>query len=240
MFRLNKAFTLVELIVTVVVLGIIVALAIPTYNAVTSNSMISTVNGTLASMKRAGDLECLIKPGAGSNKVIEAAIDGIEGSSMDVLVVGNYVTVSLTRSGRTAVGGILFENCESDITKASIVNILPEGSNATIDTSIGNSADISGTGTFTDSSTGVVVTRSDSETQVSSNTANWEYMTVEFIKDGISLENTIFKTGGGSVVGVLTKVSNTLVIVDLPVNSAFTLTVKYNGRSSGTTYIFSG
>ena len=52
------------------------------------------------------------------------------------------------------------------------------------------------------------------------------------------LTSTVFKTAGPSRVGVLLRESNKRVTIFLPSTQAFTLVVKYNGRSTGTTYAF--
>lgn len=52
------------------------------------------------------------------------------------------------------------------------------------------------------------------------------------------VSNTVFKSSGPSRVGVLLRESNKRVTVFLPSTQPFTMTVKYNGRSTGTTYVF--
>ena len=233
----SKAFTLVELIVSLVVLGIIVALAIPTYNTVTNNFMINTVNSSLDSIKRAGDLECSFKSNSSGSDVALAAIKDMPQGSMEISAVDNVVSASLTRSGRTAYGSVSFTDCSGTITSATLLSSAPSSYSTTIDTSSSNEAELTVLGSFTDSSTDTSFTRSSSQTVIDFSSANWEYITVAFTDSGIPLENSVYKSSGAPTAGVVAKLSNTVVTVDLSADKEFILTVKYNGRSTGTTYI---
>jgi hypothetical protein len=85
----------------------------------------------------------------------------------------------------------------------------------------------------------LVLERTGTTTAVDlSGSANWEWISVNYQVNGTKITNTIYKSpsGGPSQNGVLTKVSNTKVAVALSADVAFTLTVKFNGRSNGTIY----
>lgn len=232
-----KAFTLVELIVAIVVLGIITALAVPTYNTVTTNFMVNTVNSSLESIKRAGELECAFKTDSSGSAVAAAAVRDMPEGSMLIDAVDNVVSASLTRSGRTVYGSVTFTDCVGSITSGTVVPTPSSEVPSTLDTSSSNTAEITALGSFNDTSTNSSFERSVSKTTVNFSSANWEYITVSFTDSGVPLENSVYKTSGPSVVGVASRLSNTVVSVDLPANQEFTLTIKYNGRSTGTSYI---
>jgi hypothetical protein len=95
-------------------------------------------------------------------------------------------------------------------------------------------------GTFTDDSTGLTIVRSASSTSAVTTSANWDYVSVTYDPGSGAVTNTVFKSSGSGppVDGVLTKVSNQEVTIALASSVTFTLTIKFNGRSTGTTYIF--
>jgi hypothetical protein len=66
--------------------------------------------------------------------------------------------------------------------------------------------------------------------------ANWEWITLTYLKNWVPTSHTIYKSAGDgpSRSGALLKVPNTRVIVALASSVPFELTVKFNGRSTGT------
>jgi fermentation-respiration switch protein FrsA (DUF1100 family) len=94
------------------------------------------------------------------------------------------------------------------------------------------------TGTFTDADNGLTIQRSASSTSAATTTANWEYISVTYDLGDGEVTDTVFKVAGSSTVGVLTRNSNTSVTINLASSVPFTMTIKYNGKSVGTTYIF--
>jgi hypothetical protein len=96
------------------------------------------------------------------------------------------------------------------------------------------------TGTFTDTANGLTLVRTASSLSADTTTANWEYISVTYNPGSGEVTNTVLKSAGADVVGVLTRNSNKNVTVALTSSVAFTLTVKYNGKSVGTTYLFPG
>lgn len=103
----------------------------------------------------------------------------------------------------------------------------------------GDATTISGTGVFTDSTNGTTFTRSALDTKSKSGSANWNSMSVTYVNaSSQTVTNTIEKTiSNGSTVGVLTKVSNTDVTINLSSGTSFTLTIVYNGGKT-ITYTF--
>jgi hypothetical protein len=95
------------------------------------------------------------------------------------------------------------------------------------------------TGTFTDSSVGLTVERTASSVSLSTTSANWDYISVTYNPGSGEVTNTVFKTAGDDVVGVLTRINNRNVTVALSSSVTFTVSVKYNpGRDTATTYVF--
>jgi len=91
----------------------------------------------------------------------------------------------------------------------------------------------SGTGTFTDASNNTTIERSLNETNLSVNSANWQYIEVAY--NGTT--RRVYKSNGASTDNPLFKISNTKVNLQLPSTTPITITVKYNGNSSGNIYI---
>lgn len=96
----------------------------------------------------------------------------------------------------------------------------------------------SSTGTFTDSANNLTIERTSGSTQASTTSANWQYISVTYNPGTGEVTDTVYKTSGADVVGVLTRNSNRSVTIALDSSVAFTMTVKYNGKSTGTTYLF--
>jgi len=63
-------------------------------------------------------------------------------------------------------------------------------------------------------------------------------MSVTYDLGSGEVTDTVYKVAGSSAVGVLTRNSNTNVTIALNSSVPFTLTIKYNGKSVGTTYLF--
>jgi hypothetical protein len=83
----------------------------------------------------------------------------------------------------------------------------------------------------------VVGTRESSYTNLTiSGAANWEYLTVTYNNGSGMTSVTLYKTSGPDIVGVLQKISNSNVRVNLSASVAFDLLVKYNGNSTGELY----
>jgi len=73
---------------------------------------------------------------------------------------------------------------------------------------------------------------------LSTTTANWEYISVTYNPGSGEVTDTVFKTAGANTDGVLTRIDNENVMIALSSSVTFTVSVKYNGRSTGTTYLF--
>jgi prepilin-type N-terminal cleavage/methylation domain-containing protein len=100
-------------------------------------------------------------------------------------------------------------------------------------TTVSDGGSTSGTGTFTDASNNTTIERSLNETNLSVNSANWQYIEVAY--NGTT--RRVYKSNGVSTDNPLFKISNTKVNLQLPSTTPITITVKYNGNSSGNIYI---
>lgn len=82
--------------------------------------------------------------------------------------------------------------------------------------------------------TGLSYVRTGDKVTITSNSANWEKIMVTYTVSSTQTVELTKKTGNGTTVGsVLKKISNTQVEILLPSSQPFTLTVTYNGGSTG-------
>jgi len=145
--------------------------------------------------------------------------------------------VSEETTEKRVYGDIDPRTIEASATTTTTTTTVP--ATVDLDTSGDESATApSATGTFTDGANGLTIERSTASAQVSTTSANWQYISVTYNPGGGEVTDTVYKTSGSDTVGVLTRNSNTSVTAALSSSIPFTLTVKYNGKSSGTTYIF--
>lgn len=260
-------FTLLELIVVLLVLGVIAGISVPVFQRVKENSLKASVDRTLDAAARAGVATCLSDANLPLSAIVAAAADGLSVNGASVETDASSVTVSMSSGNLTATGSVEFSLCASVTTPASITagattttttiattttTVAPTTTTTTtvaptttttvpaeLDTSGDESATApASTGTFTDTSNGLTITRSASSTSAATTTANWEYISVTYDLGSGEVTNTVYKVTGSSVVGVLTRNSNTNVTIALDSSVPFTLTIKYNGKSVGTTYLF--
>lgn len=103
----------------------------------------------------------------------------------------------------------------------------------TATTTVSEGSTSSGEGTFTDPSNNTVIERAANETNLSVNSANWQYIEITY-NDQV---RRIYKSNGVSNDNPLFKTSNTKVNIALPSTQAISINVKYNGGSSGNIYI---
>lgn len=246
----SSGFTLLELIVVLLVLGTLSVISVPTFQRVKENSLKRAVDTMLESSARAGEATCLSDPDMSLADVVLAAADGLDRNGATVTTDASSVTVSKSSGSMTAEGSVSFSLCGSTITPASITGAPTTTTTTTVasttttvpvnlDTSGDESATApSSTGTFTDADNGLTIERSASSTSAATTTANWEYISVTYDLGDGEVTDTVFKVAGADVVGVLTRNSNTSVTINLASSVPFTMTIKYNGKSTGTTYVF--
>jgi prepilin-type N-terminal cleavage/methylation domain-containing protein len=115
--RTKKAFTLLELIVVLLVLGILAAIAVPTFNTVKTNSAIRSAQTTAEGIARNADAIAASSAsgdtasGANLNTAVgEADVAGISGWDNDgtdlayiTVISGNSVTCTFALGSTTSV-----------------------------------------------------------------------------------------------------------------------------------------
>ena len=90
-----------------------------------------------------------------------------------------------------------------------------------------------------DRSVDLTVERTAPSVSLSTTSANWDCISVTYNPGSGEVTNTVFKTDGNDVVGVLSRINNRNVTVELSSSVTFTVSVKYNsGRDTETTYVF--
>lgn len=109
MNRTKKAFTLLELIVVVVVLGILALVAVPSFTGVINNSRGSVAENTAASIARDANALAAFNSGSGANEtndgnidaaVAEVGLDTADGWAVDTSSTAG-AQIALSKNGAT-------------------------------------------------------------------------------------------------------------------------------------------
>lgn len=100
--RTKKAFTLLELIVVLLVLGILAAIAVPTFNTVKSNSAKRSAQTTAEGIARNAD--AIAASTAGGAAVTSANLDTAIGEA-SVASIGGWTTGTSDLAYTTTIGG---------------------------------------------------------------------------------------------------------------------------------------
>lgn len=118
--RTKKAFTLLELIVVLLVLGILAAIAVPTFNTVKTNSAKRSAQTTAEGIARNADAIAASSAsgaavtGADLNTAVgEADVEGITGwtgaadTAYDTVISGNTITCTFTLGSSTTATSVV-------------------------------------------------------------------------------------------------------------------------------------
>lgn len=247
----NRGFTLVELLVVVIIVAVIASIALPIFINSRGDAELSTTKNTLVEIGKVARIAIAtgaISPSETSPIVGPSTISS-SGNEM-VLPAGYTLNFDLaagtfcidsTASNPTwflssTTGSPQQGNCTdgpgANATPTPTPTASQSGSGLTMN---GDNATITGTGTFTDTTNGTTITTADAYAAFSSLPANWEY--VRLVYQGNTYQ--VYKTGGITTSGPLTRNSTTSVTINLAKGTAFTAAIKYNGKTAEVNYSFS-
>lgn len=222
----SKGFTLGELIVTLFILSLLAGIAIPSFNRVIYNSKYNIT------LEEAGALEreamayarqrgrFMIESGDFGDNDMNRYLDGVQ------LATGDSPWTYTSK-----------HNIQATISDMGIVTGIDGYGSTSIDLGVNSSdggATIVNLGTFVDSFNDVSINRDANKVTLNFTRANWEYIITSYS----SSADQLYKSSGPNTVGVIVRNSNTNIDINLAKNVNYTVLIKFNGSSSGTTYTF--
>jgi prepilin-type N-terminal cleavage/methylation domain-containing protein len=119
--RTKKAFTLLELIVVLLVLGVLAAIAVPTYSTLKENSVKRSVNSTLQAIDRAGEAAYASDTNLTDAATATAAAEGVvDSGDFDMTDdAAGTITVQLTSGTIVCSGSVAFVDGVGTVTDAT-------------------------------------------------------------------------------------------------------------------------
>lgn len=243
----NSGFTLVELLVVVIVVAVIAGIAIPVVIGQRENAQLTSTKNTLVEIGKTARIAIATGLVTPDTSPITGPANLTAGGNSVRIPEGFTLTFDLTQGtfcvqGSEAGSATWFVSSsnglaqQGDCTNGTSPTPTPSptqsGSGLTMN---GDNATITGTGTFTDTTNGTTITTADAYAAFSSLPANWEY--VRLVYQGNTYQ--VYKTGPTSVSGPLTRNSTTSVTINLTKGTAFTASIKYNGKAAEVNYSFS-
>lgn len=195
----RPAFTLLELIVVLLVLGILAAIAVPTFNRVKENATVRVAQTTLEAIDRNGEAIAR-SDGNASDEAIAAAVESeLPDQAGLTVTVGSgadadKITVTYVRGGITATGSVTFTDGVGTIVDAVVDGGAGGGSSSTTSTTAAPSFSLS----YASTAFSLAATSETKSPNVSGGTAS-SYSYTGTLPTGVSFDtSTGVFTGPGS------------------------------------------
>lgn len=119
--RRRSGFTLLELVLVLLLLGIFAGIAVPTFQKVKENAATRSLDTVLASIERNGEAIAVSDPDLSDAQVAAASVEGIvEDDGLTLDVSGTTVTATLVSGSLTLEGGVSFSGGEASVTPAGV------------------------------------------------------------------------------------------------------------------------
>jgi prepilin-type N-terminal cleavage/methylation domain-containing protein len=103
----QAGFTLIELVVVIVILGILAAAAVPKFSTITGQAETAVAEGILGAVLSASVIQFGVNQGSASSlATIKSEVDASEGFTLTGPCTGtnDSVTVTVTSTGASAIG----------------------------------------------------------------------------------------------------------------------------------------
>lgn len=119
--RAKKAYTLLELIVVLLVLGVLALIAVPIYTTVKTNAVKRSINSTLEAVDRAGEAAYASDTNLTDEQTADAAMEGVatDGDRTVTDEADASITVGVTSGTIVCSGSVAFADGVGTITAAS-------------------------------------------------------------------------------------------------------------------------